>query len=47
MQENKSPKFHKGVCWFCKTSCDLIRYTHEDCIVIYFKKPAQPRLVEI
>jgi len=33
MKVDKLAKFRKGICWFCQTSCELFRYTHEECIL--------------
>ena len=32
------PVLRKGTCWFCQTSCEIIRYTHEECMLDYFGK---------
>lgn len=44
--EKESPKYRKGICWFCQNHCNEYGYTHEACIIDYFSKPQQRQLIK-
>ena len=46
MVENESPRYRRGVCWFCQNPCNAFGYTHKECIVDYFAKQKQHQLVK-
>ncbi|MFZ0184446.1 MAG: hypothetical protein WBV92_05630 [Nitrosotalea sp.] len=45
MPEKESPRYSKGICWFCQNHCKNSGYAHEACIIDYFIKPKPRQLV--
>ncbi len=47
VKKTKLAEFRKGICWFCQTSCERFRYTHEECILDYFRKTRRGQVIKI